>query len=315
MRPLLVLIVLSVLSTTTFVRLDAQSTRPAPDAGTIRVTLVGTGAGPTIDPRRAGPSTLIEAGSERLLFDAGRGATSQLDRAGVPFGGVSTVFLTHLHSDHVVDLPDLFLSPWGAGQRRAAFELIGPAGTSAMATGLLTAFDFDLRIRRDAQNETGARMVTRELDEGSVWERNGVKVTAFLVDHGPVKPALGYRVEYARRAVALSGDTRYSPNLIEHAFGVDLLIHEISDPDAPQLLRLTPEQRARVVALHTTAEEAARVFQQVKPKVAVYSHAAGDPESLVARTRKTYDGIVYAGEDLMIFEIGDRVEVRRAGQK
>jgi ribonuclease Z len=290
----------------------AQGTRPPIEAGTIRITLLGTGAGPQVIPNRAGPATLIEAGSERLLFDAGRGATPQLVRSGVSPGTVTTLFLTHLHSDHIIDIADLFLSPWGAGQRRTAFEIIGPSGTSALANGLLAAFEFDLRIRRNAQNGPGAQIVSQELSDGSVWERNGVTVTAFLVDHGPVKPALGYRVDYGKRAVALSGDTTYSANLVEHARGVDLLIHEIAEVDAPLFQGQTPEQRSRTVGIHTTAEQAAQIFRQVKPKVAVYSHIAADPSVIVARTHKIYDGVVYAGDDLMTIDVGDRVEVKRA---
>lgn len=96
------------------INLAAQAPATGQRRATIAITLIGTGAGPTVDSTRAGPSTLVEAGDERLLFDAGREATTQLARAGIPFGAVKTVVLTHLHSDHIVGLSDLFLSPWGA---------------------------------------------------------------------------------------------------------------------------------------------------------------------------------------------------------
>src|SRR5262249_27637980 len=63
---------------------------------------------------------------------------------------------------------------------------------------------------------------------GTVYDRDGIKVAAFLVDHGHVKPAYGYRVDYGGRAVVLSGDTTYSPNLISHAKNVNLLIHSVA---------------------------------------------------------------------------------------
>jgi ribonuclease Z len=125
-----------------------------------------------------------------------------------------------------------------------------------------------------------------------VFDSNGIKVTAFLVDHGPVKPAFGYRVDYGGRSVALSGDTRFSENLIRFSQGVDVLIHEAADEDVVQ--RFTPEQRERTNALHTTAERAGEVFTRVKPRLAVYSHA-GESQNLIARTRTTYSGPLKAG--------------------
>jgi ribonuclease Z len=274
----------------------------------LKVSLLGTGGGPTVNLQRFGPSTLVEFAGERLLFDCGRGASLRLAALGVPPGSVTKLFLTHLHSDHIVDIPDLFLSPWGAGARRVPFEVWGPAGTVAMMNALRSAFDFDIKVRVNPQNRTGAEVSSRDVQEGIVFDRNGIMVTAFLVDHGPVAPAFGFRVDAGGRSVALSGDTRFSENLIRFSKGVDVLIHEAADEEVLQ--RLTPEQQAATIAIHTTAERAGEVFAQVKPRLAVYSHA-GESQRILARTRTTYSGPLESGDDLMTIEIGDHIDVRR----
>jgi ribonuclease Z len=275
----------------------------------LKVSLLGTGGGPTVNLQRFGPSTLVEFAGERLLFDCGRGATLRMAALGVPAGAVTKLFLTHLHSDHIVDIPDLFLSPWGAGARRVPFEVWGPSGTVAMMDALRTAFDFDIRVRVNQQNRTGAEIASRDIQEGVVFDRDGIRVTAFLVDHGPVSPAFGFRVDAGGRSVALSGDTRFSENLIRFSKGVDVLVHEAADEEVLQ--RLAPEQRAATIAIHTTAERAGEVFAQVKPRLAVYSHA-GESQKILARTRTTYSGPLESGDDLMTIEIGDQIDVRRS---
>jgi ribonuclease Z len=154
-------------------------------------------------------------------------------------------------------------------------------------------------------------VIGHDIRQGVVYEHNDVKVTAFLVDHGAVKPAFGYRLDFAGRSVAISGDTRPSDNLVAFTKGVDLLIHETVDDVS--LRKLAPSERLfeAIVGHHTTPEQAADVFRRVGPRLAVFSHAQGGP-AVVDRTRRLYDGRVEMGEDLMIVEIGDEVVVRRA---
>jgi ribonuclease Z len=282
---------------------------------TMKVTLLGTGnPRPRID--RFGPSILVEAGKETLLFDCGRGATIRLSQASVPFSSVTALFLTHLHSDHVVGLPDLWLTGWIMG-RHVPLQVWGPTGTVDMLKGLEQAYAFDVHMRRDVDEQIpaqGAVLMGKDIGEGVVYENNGVKVTAFLVDHGPVKPALGFRVDYQGHAVVLSGDTRPSENLIKFSRGTDLLVHEVFDPEAYREVgnSLTPEQRKRVQDHHSTPEEAGKVFTKVAPRLAVYSHIAPpDVPDVLPHTRKTYSGPLEVGEDLMTIEIGEQVRVQR----
>jgi hypothetical protein len=156
------------------------------------------------------------------LFDCGRGATIRLTQLGIPIASVHKVFLTHLHSDHVIALPDLFLTaPAGFTGRKVPLEVWGPGGTHDMMEHMQRAFAFDIHVRRDEERwpKDGLSVISHDIEQGTVFENDGLKITAFLVDHGPVKPAFGYRVDYRGHSVALSGDTRPSENLIKHAQG------------------------------------------------------------------------------------------------
>jgi ribonuclease Z len=308
--------------------LHAQNVTPSVDTDTseraIRVTLLGTGRpDPVID--RFGPSTLVEAGGEALLFDCGRGATQRLWQLGIPLSRVSDVFFTHLHSDHTVGLPDLWLTGWiptPYGRRAAPLHVRGPAGTRAMTDALTQAFawDIDRRRRGEGLPAAGVAFDTHDVRPGIVFERGGVRVTAFLVDHGGLlQPAYGYRVDYGGRAVVISGDTRPSDNLARAAAGTDVLVHEVIA--APSALLAQSATARRIVGFHTLPEDAGRIFARVQPRLAVYTHVvllttdaafpAPDVSELVARTRATYDGPLEVGADLMIIDIGPQIRVHR----
>lgn len=283
-----------------------------------KVTLLGTGyPRPRMD--RFGPSILVEAGKEKLLFDCGRGAVQRLYQLKIPFAEVDALFLTHLHSDHIVGIPDLWLTGWIMG-RKVPLRIWGPAGTEPMMAHLQEAYQFDIHVRRDVDEKLpaqGAEVVAKDVDQGVVYQNGSLKVTAFTVDHGPVKPALGYRIDFAGHAVVLSGDTRYSENLIRFSRGTDVLIHEVLDPEAYRSAdrRFSPAQQQKVIEHHTTPEQAGTVFTRVQPKLAVYSHIVpGDVPDLIPHTRKTYSGPLEVGEDLMNIEIGEKVEVHRPSQ-
>lgn len=283
-----------------------------PEAPTkLKVILLGTGVGPPVNLQQFGASTLVEAGSIRLLFDCGRGATTRLTQVGVPIGSISRLFLTHLHSDHVIQIPDLLLTGWAGGGRQIPLNVWGPEGTRDMMDHLQQAFAFDIHIRRDVDEKLsamGIKVFSHDITQGVVFDEQGVKVTAFLVDHGPVKPAFGYRVDYGGHSVVLSGDTRVSETLIEFAKGVDVLVHEVVDPEVVRA-RAPASSAEAIIAHHTTPEQAGSVFARVKPRLAVYSHAA-NTESIIKQTRKTYTGPLLGPEDMLTIEIGEKIDVR-----
>jgi ribonuclease Z len=286
------------------------------------VTLLGTG---TPNPRveRMGPSTLIEVGGQRLLVDAGRGTPIRLHQAGVRTGDVTAVFLTHLHSDHIVGLPDVWLTGWlpPLGGRSTALQVFGPTGTRELAAGLETAFAGDIRTRM-AEERLPASGITLQVSEfdtdGVVYSEGGVRVTAFEVDHGgELKPAYGYRIDYAGRSVVISGDTRYSENLIRHAAGADVLLHEVAM--APEATRQEPAV-AFVLSHHTSAADVARVFTRAKPRLALLTHVALPPGrqgtsstsgEVLAEVSKGYTGRMELGEDLMQIIVADTIQVKR----
>jgi ribonuclease Z len=300
--------------------------RVTPASG-FKVTLLGTGV-PTPRPDRFGPSTLVEAGDQKLLIDAGRGATIRLYQLGVPLGQIDALWLTHYHSDHTVGIPDLWLTGWLQSHfatRTVPFRVIGPIGAKNLMSHLEKAYALDIRIRMEDEKlpPEGAAVVVQEFNgDGVVFEKNGVRVIAFEVDHGDaIKPAYGYRIEYGGRAVVISGDTRYNDNVIKYGTGADLLIHEV----AIVRTELASEPYIqRIMAHHTTAREAGAIFERAKPKLAAFTHLvflASDQtppasvDDLIEETRQTYTGPLEVGEDLMSFEIGEKVRVRRPGNK
>ena len=281
------------------------------------VILLGTGS-PRPAPNRNGPSTLVEAGGLKLLFDMGRGNTVSLFRAGIPLGSIDAHFITHLHSDHVNGLPDLYLTGWLGvpyANRTRPFLVYGPQGTKAMMEHLYAAFAEDRRIRIADEKYplAGISIDAHDFEAGKVFERNGVTVTAFRVFHGElIEPAFGFKVEHKGHSVVLSGDTKYSKAVEEAATGSDLLIHEVAAVagDVEAVLASSPAYRA-ILDHHTDPAQAGRLFAAAKPKVAVFSHIVtpsnppADAAEILRQTRTTYAGPVVVGEDMMRFRITD----------
>jgi len=298
---------------------DAPSSGVAGANGSITVTLLGTGS-PIPSPDRFGPSTLVEAAGLRLVIDVGRGAPIRLWQKQIPLGSINAHFLTHLHSDHVNGLPDLWLSGWiqtAFGSRKTPFVIYGPEGTQAMMTSLWDAFSEDRRIRlADEMNPVeGIEFDVHDVGPGLVYCQNGVSVSTFDVDHGDlVKPARGYKITYGAHTVVFSGDTRYSTNVEQAATGADLLVHEVAMiPTA--LIDKYPAYQA-ILAHHISPEDAGKLFAIAKPKLAVYSHVVlsglpsegipfPTPADVLAATSTNYSGPVIVGSDLMAFHIDD----------
>jgi ribonuclease Z len=288
-----------------------------------RVTLLGTGV-PIPSPERFGPCTLVEAGDQKLLIDAGRGATIRLYQLKIPIGRIDVQLLTHYHSDHTSCLPDVWLTGWLEsyfGTRKSPYKVIGPIGAKQLMENLERAYADDIKIRVADEKLplSGIATDVKEFDsDGTVYEQNGVKVIAFEVDHGDViKPCYGYRVEFGGRVAVFSSDTRYNKNVIKYGMGADLLVHEVAMA-RPELMKEAYIQR--IIGHHTTPYDCGRVFAETAPKLAAFTHvvllsskAVPPPtlDELIGDVRKTYAGPLEVGEDLMSFEIGETVTVKR----
>ena len=230
--------------------------------------------------------------------------------------GIDVLFLTHLHSDHTVGIPDVWLTSWVFG-RAKALEVLGPAGTAEMAGHLARAYEWDVAMRSKDEGFPleGARLGARNVPPGVAYERDGLRVTAFAVEHGGViTPAYGYRVDYQGRSAVFSGDTKFFEPLASLAKGVDVFVHEVISPEVE--MRRAQVQGAhaieRVISHHTSPEQAGTLFTAAKPRLAVYSHIVPSPttaEDLIGPTRRTYAGPLAVGYDLMTIVIGDAIDV------
>jgi ribonuclease Z len=260
---------------------------------------------------------LVEVGKEKFIFDAGRGAMQRLHQLAIPFGDITGMFLTHHHSDHVVGFPDLWLTGWIGrpwGKRNVPLQICGPEGTRQMMEHLPRAFAVDIRVRSRNYPPDGVILEARDVGEGVVFDRDGIRVVAFEVDHGGEElPAYGYRIDYQGRAAVLSGDTTFNENLIRHSQSADLIVHEVTAVAGSAVEG--KEQLNRIARNHTTPEQAAEIFSRVKPKLAVYNHlllfGGATADDLIPATRKKYQGPLIVGEDLLRIEITDRVEPYR----
>ncbi|MEE2776791.1 MAG: MBL fold metallo-hydrolase [Acidobacteriota bacterium] len=223
---------------------DAAQTLLGPDA--MRVFVCGSASPLGADAKREQACIAVIAGGRLFLVDVGAGANTNLQLGGLPMAGLHTVFLTHFHSDHIASIPDVNLSSWVGGRPRP-LVVAGPEGVETVVEGLNLAYgpDRSYRIAHHGKEllppELGT-MMARTIEPGVVLDEEGVRVTAFAVDHAPVDPALGYRFDYGGRSVVVSGDTIRTQSLIEASKGADLLLHDVMAQDVVQMLQSARDQ-------------------------------------------------------------------------
>jgi ribonuclease Z len=274
------------------------------------VVFLGTGTpGPT--PNRQGPSLAVVAGGKAYLADVGVGVVRQADAAyangvrALDPGKLDIAFVSHLHSDHTLGLPDLILTPWVLG-RTAPLELYGPPGISAMAENILKAYTEDIHIRTtglEQANETGYKVNAHEIKPGVIYQDSNVKVTAFAVRHGTWPLALGYRFDAAGKSIVFSGDTAPAESVVEACNGCDLLIHEVYIGLPTAGSARTPEHWAQYMkTFHTSAAELADIATRARAKTLVTTHLAFSTTTtqadLIAALKKGYGGTVIVAHDL-----------------
>ena len=268
----------------------------------IDITLLGTGS-PMVDPNRAGPSTLIQAGESTFLVDCGRGVLMRAAAAGVGAANLTALLLTHLHSDHITDLSDVITTRWVTTFVPTPLPIIGPPGTKAVVEATLEALapDISYRIAHHADITEPPSVQVHEYNDGQVWDADGVRITVAPTDHRPVEPTIAFRISYDGTSVVLAGDTVPCAGLDELASGAGALVHTVIRKD---LVALVPQQRLTdILDYHSSVELAAATAARAGVGTLVLTHyvpplAPGQEDQWRALAATEFSGRVELGNDL-----------------
>lgn len=297
------------------------------EADGLHVFVCGSGT-PMPDPLRAGPCIAVIAGGQHLVFDAGTGGVRTLLRMRYPVGELDAVFLSHLHSDHIDGLGELLMQAWINGGRDTPLPVHGPVGVDEVVGGFNAAYRIDSLYRTahhgpGIANPAGAggAPVPVALPAGPggqavIYDQDGVSVTAYRVDHAPVEPAFGYRVDYRGRSVSISGDTVYSPNLVAVSQGVDLLFHDALNADMVLAMQAAAGEAGRaglarilgdILDYHATPADAARAAQDAGAGRLVFYHTVPPlPQRalnalFMKDAKPLFDGPMEVAEDGLVY--------------
>jgi ribonuclease BN (tRNA processing enzyme) len=275
-----------------------------------RVITLGTGT-PILDANRAGAGIAVVYNGRAYLFDVGGGVVRRAIEANQRLGvsalnptNIDRVFLTHLHSDHMLDFVELVSTYWW--RRNTQIRVWGPEGVDAMANGMVAMMAADTRVRTSGNqpvtNPEFHKAIPTEIKPGFVFEENGIRIEAFEVEHGDIRPAFGYKITTPDKTIVISGDTRYSAKLVEMARGADILFHEVIGEEG--LKGLDAFWQKYHSSSHTTSTELARVANAARPGLLVLYHVAvysAPPDSALKEVQAVYKGRVVMANDLDAF--------------
>jgi ribonuclease Z len=288
------------------------------------LVLLGTSS-PIHTPHRFGPSQVVTDGETRIMVDTGWGSTLRLYQASMPPQTIDALFITHLHSDHTTDLADFLVMRW-VGGIRGPIPIYGPAGTSRMVKGFQEAMAADTKYRLDHHGEKlwsgGLAADVTEFEAGDepteIAQIGGIVVNAFEVEHLPVKPAYGFRIEKDGRSIAISGDTNPCAGLLNGSKGADILVCDSLNKKMMAVLEQQLRSAGNDVqaalledahSYHAPIEAMAETAQQAGVKHLVISHmlppVPAEQEALfIAGLDQTFSGKITVGRDLMRLGVG-----------
>ncbi len=228
-----------------------------------RLVTLGVKGGPSLLATGAMPtSTLLDLDGHRIVIDAGLGVTRALVQAGVALNSLESIFITHLHSDHILELGGLVHTAWVSGLQ-TILNIYGPAGIAEHWAGFMQAMSYDhhLRVVDDGRVPLETLVTVHTVSEG-VIPYDGLRIQALLVNHPPVNFAYAYRFD-GTRSVTFSGDTTYHPPLIDFARGSDILVHEALLPEGVEVILTRTgggeKLRHHLTASHTTITDVGRI--------------------------------------------------------
>jgi len=275
-----------------------------------RLVLLGTGT-PNADPDRSGSSLAVVVDSTVYIVDAGPGVVRRVAAAeratgikALAMDKLKLAFITHLHSDHTLGLPDLMFTPWVLG-RTSPIEVYGPPGVTNMVHHLTEAYaeDVDMRLHGgEPSNKTGNGGRGHDVAPGVIYRDALVKVTAFEVQHGQWPHAYGYRFDTPDRSIVISGDTRPSDAVVNACNGCDVLVHEVISEKHLEIR--TPEWQAYHHAFHTTGVELGTIAERAHPKLLVLFHQIPpnfNEAELIGEVKQHFTGKVVSGKDLDVY--------------
>jgi len=289
----------------------AQVQTRADHEPTTRVVMLGSGT-PQARPETSGPAVAVVAGGQVYLVDAGPGvvrraaAAAEKGVAELRVQNLKTVFITHLHSDHTLGLPDVIFSPWVL-RRTEPVEIYGPRGLAAMVEHIEKAWEKDIDVRINGlehANKTGYQVHVHEIAPGVIYHDANVKVTAFLVPHGSWDQAFGYRFDTADRSVVLSGDTGPTDAVAKACHGCDVMLSEVYSEAGLKELHSEPQEKY-FHAFHVAPKELAEEATEAKPGLLVLYHQVYwgkmTADEVTEEVKKFYAGKVVTGKDLEVY--------------
>ena len=252
---------------------------------------------PLPSPGRAETCILITAGDDLFVVDIGDGSNDNLRSWNINFRDIEAVLITHLHSDHIADLPGLHQNAWVVGERNSKLKVFGPEGIDQFTQGIEMAYAHDYVFRNEHHGDAiaplqfaGFDTSVIDLNNPVIFDNGELKITAFRVIHEPIEPALGFKFEYKGRSIVLSGDTSYTQTVIDNSMNADVLFHEAQ---ANHMLAIMEESlRSRgadllatvlddITTYHTTLVEAAEIANEANVKKLFFYHLTPAPRNYI----------------------------------